>query len=89
MPRYSANERRSFWIATGKPNQLTSHGFHENYSYRFQMTWVPIPHAVRKLREAAKLEQRELAKKSGITERWPKLTTEHFRRPEKNQLSLF
>jgi DNA repair photolyase len=27
-------------------------------------------------------------KKSGITERWPKLTTEHFRRPEKNQLSL-
>jgi DNA repair photolyase len=28
-------------------------------------------------------------KKSGITERWPKLTTEHFRRPEKNQLSLF
>jgi transcriptional regulator with XRE-family HTH domain len=33
------------------------------------MTWVPIPHAVRKLREAAKLEQRELAKKSGITER--------------------
>ena len=33
------------------------------------MTWVPIPNAVRKLREAAKLEQRELAKKSGITER--------------------
>ena len=33
------------------------------------MTWVPIPQAVRKLREAAKLEQRELAKKSGITER--------------------
>jgi transcriptional regulator with XRE-family HTH domain len=33
------------------------------------MTWVPIPHAVRKLREAAKLEQRELAKKSGLTER--------------------
>jgi DNA repair photolyase len=28
-------------------------------------------------------------KKSGITERWPKLTTEYFRRPEKNQLSLF
>jgi len=28
-------------------------------------------------------------KKSGITERWPKLTTEHFRSPEKNQLSLF
>ena len=28
-------------------------------------------------------------KKSGITERWPKLTTEHFRRPEKNQPSLF
>ncbi|HLN87972.1 MAG TPA: PA0069 family radical SAM protein [Candidatus Limnocylindrales bacterium] len=28
-------------------------------------------------------------KKSGITERWPKLTTEHFRRPAKNQLSLF
>lgn len=28
-------------------------------------------------------------KKSGITERWPKLTTEHFRRPEKDQLSLF
>ncbi len=32
----------------------------------------------------------ELArKKSGITERWPKLTTEHFRRAEKNQLSFF
>ena len=28
-------------------------------------------------------------KKSRISERWPKLTTEHFRRPEKNQLSLF
>ena len=28
-------------------------------------------------------------KKSGITERWPKLTTEHFRRPEKDQLKLF
>lgn len=28
-------------------------------------------------------------KKSGITERWPKLTTEHFRRPGKDQLSLF
>ena len=28
-------------------------------------------------------------KKSGITASWPKLTTEHFRRPEKNQLSLF
>jgi DNA repair photolyase len=28
-------------------------------------------------------------KKSGITERWPKLTTEHFRRPEKDQMSLF
>ena len=28
-------------------------------------------------------------KKSGITERWPKLTTEHFRRPEKDQLNLF
>src|SRR3954451_6365973 len=34
-----------------------------------QMTWVPVPNAVRKLREAAKLEQRELAKKSGLTER--------------------
>ena len=33
------------------------------------MTWVPVPGAVRKLREAAKLEQRELAKKSGLTER--------------------
>jgi transcriptional regulator with XRE-family HTH domain len=33
------------------------------------MTWVPIPNAVRTLREAAKLEQRELAKKSGLTER--------------------
>ena len=32
----------------------------------------------------------ELArKKSGIRERWPKLTTEHFRRAEKTQLSLF
>jgi DNA repair photolyase len=32
----------------------------------------------------------ELArKKSGIAERWPNLTTEHFRRPEKDQLSLF
>ncbi len=28
-------------------------------------------------------------KKSGITERWPKLTTEHFRRPARDQLSLF
>ena len=28
-------------------------------------------------------------KKSGITDRWPKLTTEHFRRPEKDQLRLF
>jgi DNA repair photolyase len=28
-------------------------------------------------------------KKSGIAERWPKLTTEHFRRPVKDQLSLF
>ena len=28
-------------------------------------------------------------KKSGITERWPRLTTEHFRGPEKDQLSLF
>jgi transcriptional regulator with XRE-family HTH domain len=33
------------------------------------MTWVPIKNALRKLREAAKLEQRELAKKSGLTER--------------------
>lgn len=33
------------------------------------MTWVPIPDAVRALREAARLEQRELAKKSGLTER--------------------
>ena len=32
----------------------------------------------------------ELArKKSGITARWPKLTTDHFRRPAKDQLSLF
>jgi len=28
-------------------------------------------------------------KKSGITERWPKFTTEHFRQPGKDQLSLF
>ena len=28
-------------------------------------------------------------KKSGITTRWPKLSTEHFRRPERDQLSLF
>ena len=28
-------------------------------------------------------------KKSGITERWPKFTTEHFRRLAKDQLSLF
>ena len=28
-------------------------------------------------------------KKSRITERWPKLTTEHFRRPDKDQLGLF
>jgi DNA repair photolyase len=28
-------------------------------------------------------------KKSGITERWPKLSTEHFRRLEKDQMSLF
>jgi DNA repair photolyase len=32
----------------------------------------------------------ELArKKSGIGARWPKLTTEHFRRPGKEQLGLF
>jgi DNA repair photolyase len=28
-------------------------------------------------------------KKSGISERWPKFSVEHFRRAEKNQLSLF
>jgi DNA repair photolyase len=28
-------------------------------------------------------------KKSGIAKRWPRLTTEHFRRPGKDQLSLF
>jgi hypothetical protein len=28
-------------------------------------------------------------KKSGITERWPKLTIEHFRRPGIDQLKLF
>lgn len=28
-------------------------------------------------------------KKSGIFDRWPKLTTEHFRRPARDQLSLF
>ena len=28
-------------------------------------------------------------KKSGITQRWPKLTTENFRRPEKDQMNLF
>ena len=28
-------------------------------------------------------------KKSGINKRWPKLTTEHFRRPARDQLSLF
>jgi DNA repair photolyase len=28
-------------------------------------------------------------KKSGITARWPKLTTEHFYRPDKNQMRLF
>ena len=33
------------------------------------MTWVPIRGAVRKLREASRLEQRELARKSGLTER--------------------
>jgi transcriptional regulator with XRE-family HTH domain len=33
------------------------------------MTWVPVRDAVRKLREAAKLEQRELAKKAGLSER--------------------
>jgi transcriptional regulator with XRE-family HTH domain len=33
------------------------------------MTWVPIRGAVRALRQAAKLEQSELAKKSGLTER--------------------
>jgi 5-methylcytosine-specific restriction enzyme B len=71
MPGYSGKKSALFWIATGKPNALTSHVFRENFSYGFRraMTWVPIPNAVRKLREAAKLEQRELAKKSGITER--------------------
>src|SRR5690349_4573300 len=33
------------------------------------MTWVPTPKAVRKLRLLAKLEQHELAKKSGMSER--------------------
>lgn len=33
------------------------------------MTWVPIRGAVRALREASKLEQRELAKRSGLSER--------------------
>jgi hypothetical protein len=28
-------------------------------------------------------------KKTGIKERWPKLTTEHFHRPVKDQLNLF
>ena len=28
-------------------------------------------------------------KKSGINKRWPKLTTENFRRPARDQLSLF
>ena len=28
-------------------------------------------------------------KKAGITERWPNFSVEHFRRAEKNQLSLF
>jgi transcriptional regulator with XRE-family HTH domain len=37
------------------------------------MTWVPIRGAVRQLREAAKLEQRELAKRSGLTERTVRL----------------
>jgi transcriptional regulator with XRE-family HTH domain len=36
---------------------------------RISMVWVPIRGAVKKLREASKLEQRELAKKSGLTER--------------------
>src|SRR5437899_10672916 len=33
------------------------------------MVWVPVKNAVRKLREAARLEQRELAKKAGLAER--------------------
>ena len=33
------------------------------------MTWVPISGAIKKLREAARLEQRELAKKAGLSER--------------------
>jgi transcriptional regulator with XRE-family HTH domain len=33
------------------------------------MTWVPISGAVKKLREASRLEQRELAKKAGLSER--------------------
>jgi transcriptional regulator with XRE-family HTH domain len=33
------------------------------------MTWVPIAGALEKLRQAAKLEQRELAKKAGLAER--------------------
>ena len=37
------------------------------------MTWVPIRGAVRQHREAAKLEQRELAKRSGLTERTVRL----------------
>ena len=71
MPGYSGKNSALFWIAAGKPNHLTINSFHENFSYGFrrQMTWVPIRNAVRKLREAAKLEQRELAKKSGLTER--------------------
>jgi len=71
MPGYSGKKSGLFWIATGKPNSLTHQLFYENFSYGFRrpMTWVPIRNAVRKLREAAKLEQRELAKKSGLTER--------------------
>jgi transcriptional regulator with XRE-family HTH domain len=37
------------------------------------MTWVPIRGAVRALREAARLEQRELARRSGVTERTVRL----------------
>jgi len=37
------------------------------------MTWVPIRGAVRALREAARLEQRELARRAGVTERTVRL----------------
>src|SRR5262249_1132681 len=66
---FSAENRALFWISAGKRNCLTQQRKWSMISYGFRMTWVPVRGAVRALRETAKLEQREGAKKRGLTER--------------------